>query len=405
VLEPAAADYRNKSPVRQQAAKDTIVCLNHQRIGACTDPPSAQCAPSAREPVQVSRPSRGSGRGQHQTRSQQPRRKSTNVLIASLLAWSRRRYGDRRNAEESAEPKRNDRRQLREAARLPAMSARGRLVSGLVTIVVALAGFMTAGALPAAAIPGTIQYVALGDSYAAGTASQLGGCPQSRDGYPALLDRKESRIDLTANATCSGATTTKVADTLPSALNGDTRLVTLTVGAADLGLSAVLAACLPGPSKQCDIAISNAQGLLGDCPGGESRLGDRLIELYGEVAEAAPRARIVVTGYPLLFESPAAGDPRAAINEATTDLNCVIERAVAATNDADVNIHYVDVTEEFAGHGIGSTKPSFIHDLFSDNGLPDPEAFHPNAAGYRAYAEAIKTKLPGGWLDKQQVLV
>ena len=25
--------------------------------------------------------------------------------------------------------------------------------------------------------------------------------------------------------------------------------------------------------------------------------------------------------------------------------------------------------------------------------------------GYRAYADAIKTKLPGGWLDKQKLLV
>ena len=44
----------------------------------------------------------------------------------------------------------------------------------------------------------------------------------------------------------------------------------------------------------------------------------------------------MVTGYPLLFESPQITGPNAgiitAINEATTDLNCVIERAVAATN-------------------------------------------------------------------------
>ena len=58
---------------------------------------------------------------------------------------------------------RNVGRQLREQARLPAVNARGRLVSGLITMVMALAGFVTAGALPAAAAPGTVQYVALGD--------------------------------------------------------------------------------------------------------------------------------------------------------------------------------------------------------------------------------------------------
>jgi hypothetical protein len=35
--------------------------------------------------------------------------------------------------------------------------------------------------------------------------------------------------------------------------------------------------------------------------------------------------------------------------------------------------------------------------------VPLPEAFHPNAKGYNAYANAIKTKLPGGWFDKSSV--
>jgi hypothetical protein len=77
------------------------------------------------------------------------------------------------------------------------MTARGRLLSCLVTVVMALAGFVTAGALPAAAAPSAIQYVALGDSYAAGTAIQP--CTQSGIGYPALIDL-ESRIEFTKNS-------------------------------------------------------------------------------------------------------------------------------------------------------------------------------------------------------------
>ena len=96
----------------------------------------------------------------------------------------------------------------------------------------ALAGFVTAGVLPAAAAPSTVQYVALGDSYAAGTASQLGGCPHGPDNYPELLDgSEESRIDLTAFAACSGWTTSDLLDVLdddgqPSPLSSHTRLVT-----------------------------------------------------------------------------------------------------------------------------------------------------------------------------------
>jgi lysophospholipase L1-like esterase len=280
------------------------------------------------------------------------------------------------------------------------MTARGRLLSGLVTMVIALAGFVTAGALPAAAKPPTVQYVALGDSYAAGTALDS-GCPLSPNGYPALLD-SESRIHLQANAACSGATTSEVANTQLSALNSGTRLVTLTVGGADLDLSRVLAVCAtPEPGDLCRGEILRVLELLGECPEGESALDRSLTDLYAQVADAAPKALIVVTGYPLLFKPPADTDPNAeiiaGINLATARLNCIIERAVA-TQPTEVNIRYVDVIAAFAEHGIGSTDP-FIHNL------PDPEAFHPNAAGYRAYAEAIKTKLPGGWLDKQQVLV
>jgi hypothetical protein len=80
------------------------------------------------------------------------------------------------------------------------MTARGRLLSGLVTMVIALAGFVTVGALPAAANSRDVQYIALGDSYAAGVGVPPYDdlvCFQSNNGYPALLD-SERRIDLLA---------------------------------------------------------------------------------------------------------------------------------------------------------------------------------------------------------------
>jgi lysophospholipase L1-like esterase len=282
------------------------------------------------------------------------------------------------------------------------MSARGRFLSVLVTIVIALAGFVTVGALPAAATPGAVQYVALGDSYAAGTAA--GGfpnCPQNPDGYPGLLDSEQS-IHLRANAACSGATTSSVATTQLSALKPGTKLVTLTVGAADLGLSAVLTACTPGASDACTAAINNALALLAVPPGGESVLFGRLTDLYADIADAAShKALIVVTGYPLLF-SPVPDDPNLAIklqiNAATTALNATIQQAVAATRATGVNIVYVDVVPAFLGHGIGGAVP-FI------NALPDPNAFHPNDLGYQAYAAAISAALPPAWLNGQTQLV
>jgi lysophospholipase L1-like esterase len=271
------------------------------------------------------------------------------------------------------------------------MSAGGRLLSVLVTIVIALAGFVTVGALPAAAAPKAVQYVALGDSYAAATAlgSSPDDCQHGDGGYPALLP-PGSRIDVPVNIACSGATISAVvANQLPTlkALNGDTRLVTLTVGAANLDLSGLLTACTQDPDN-CRLEIASRLARLPE-------LGSHLTGLYAEVAEVAPRARIVVTGYPHLFEP--VNPLFTAINAAIDQLNATIEQAVSAANDADVNVHYVDVTEEFAGHGIGALPPTELF-IFPEG----PDAFHPTPAGYQAYADAISAALPGGWFDKEK---
>jgi lysophospholipase L1-like esterase len=279
------------------------------------------------------------------------------------------------------------------------MTARGRLLS-VVTMVIALAGFVTVGALPAAANSDNVQYVALGDSYAAGVGAPphlpVTHCLQSDFGYPGVL-ASGKRIVLQVNATCAGATTTAVAHTVESGasgLNPETRLVTLTVGGNDLGFAGLAGACLAGTPEDCLKAIGAAEGKL-------TGLGSDLTKLYLEVAEAAPDARIVVTGYPFLVE-PSNATIVTAFRAATVRLNDTIEQAVAAAREADVKIVYVDVTAAFAGHGIGSSDP-FINDPSSDT--PGAVPFHPNADGYVAYADAIAAKLPNGWLDKNKKLV
>jgi lysophospholipase L1-like esterase len=163
----------------------------------------------------------------------------------------------------------------------------------------------------------------------------------------------------------------------------------------------VLAACTAGSPTQCQAAIGRANLLLPAECGDESELERRLTELYVKVAAAAPNALIVATGYPLLFEL-VQDDPDLAlktqINDATTRLNCAIETAVDNAQDADINIVYVDVTEAFAGHGIGCrcTVP-FINP--PGTGI---NAFHPTAAGYVAYAEAISAVLPSSWGTNQE---
>jgi lysophospholipase L1-like esterase len=127
------------------------------------------------------------------------------------------------------------------------------------------------------------------------------------------------------------------------------------------------------------------------------------------VAAEATNAFIVVTGYPYLFEQPFDCPPPAVppqspedimerINCATAALNSTIEQAVLSAEASGINIVYVDVTAEFAGHGIGGSEVPFINP--PGTGI---DAFHPTAAGYVAYAEAISAALPSAWLvDKKQ---
>jgi lysophospholipase L1-like esterase len=304
------------------------------------------------------------------------------------------------------------------------VNTRGRLISGLVTTVMALAGFVTAGTLPAAATASTVQYVALGDSYAAGVGATIvtpQPCGRSGNGYPELLD-DQGRIGPVDNVACFGATTSIVADTQVSKLEPDTRLVTLTVGGNDLGFVGLAGPCLSGglDTTECLAAIYKAVA--------DDRLSDldrNLTGLFTQVASAAPDARIVVTGYPILFEPgdpdhPSDFSPELVINpvnEAGARLNETIEDAVAAAND-DGNIYYVDVTEEFAGHGVlklindpTATEPvdpsAFIHSPFICAPTTNPlcqnlaAAYHPTDKGYHAYANAISAALPRGWLNKQ----
>lgn len=269
------------------------------------------------------------------------------------------------------------------------MTFRGRFMSCVVTILLAFAGPLTVGAVPvSAAIPRTLQYVALGDSYAAGqgTGSYLNSCLQSDEGYPALLDSRK-HLHLRANTSCSGATTFDVVESQLSPLNKGTKVVTLTVGANDLHVASIAAACTDGPSPACQAEINTAFALLATPPG---VLASHLASVYAAVAAAAPRAVILVTGYPYLFEPPTANNPNAAtivaINDATTALNGTIKRTVTTAQSAGLNIQYVDVTTAFAGHGIGSPVP-----YINSNG---PDAFHPNDAGYAAYAKALSSALP-----------
>ncbi|MCO4253901.1 SGNH/GDSL hydrolase family protein [Pseudarthrobacter cellobiosi] len=255
---------------------------------------------------------------------------------------------------------------------------RSAFAAGLATMAMAL-GFAAISA-EAAQSPLT-DYVALGDSYAAGQGAAPytdRTCFVSRRGYPVIADNLKG-VQLNANAGCSGYTSGAVAGNLPSSVTG-AEVITITVGANDVGTTGILLACLPAPSSaECGGALGATQAKLTD-----GTLATSLFTMVSFIRSQAPNAKIVLTGYPRLF---APDHPFAPVANPMVDgLNGVIAGVAGVTGS-----QFVDVTGAFAGHGVGSAAP-WIN--FNAANILDPANFHPTGEGYRLgyYASLVSQR-------------
>lgn len=256
---------------------------------------------------------------------------------------------------------------------------RGALTAALIALLLPL-GVATAASAAPPEIPVVAKYIAVGDSIAAGVGAgdykANDGCFRTTAGYPELLD-DVSRINLVKNAACSGATVIGVTTDQVKALNRGTTLVTITAGANGLNLPVLLAACAAGIDREpCLAAISAATTYRTQVLPGE------LTTLIHAVAQEAPLARIVVTGYPVPF-SPGLDPIWDAANLHATALNLTIATTVSAAAASGAPVVFAPV--DFTGHTIGSGNVLWINANFGDAST----FLHPNAAGYVAYRDAI----------------
>jgi len=241
----------------------------------------------------------------------------------------------------------------------------------------------------------TVDYVALGDSYAAGFGggAVLDACGRTAEGYPALLDELP-KVELDANVTCGGATASATPPAPPAgpvdlpeqiaslqaagSIDRDTDLVTLTIGGNDVRFTEVVQACAGAAlPATCVPALAAAQAYA------ETTLAPQVRQSLQQLRALAPRAELVLVGYPHLFDD--AGVPGLLTAEAAALFNAGTEslNAVLAGQLPDRRSTYVDVVDEFAGHGVGSADPWIIFGEAQAN-------LHPNATGYReGYLAAI----------------
>lgn len=260
--------------------------------------------------------------------------------------------------------------------------------AGVIVALVALLFGVTAPALAARpSTPVVEKYVALGDSYAAGqgAAAPLDSCLRSTAAYPVLIDA-EPRTNLLRTAACSGATIADVAATQLSQVNRGTTLVTLTVGANDLGAGAAYAVCVPDPtSLACAQATAAVYQILQS-----GAIAQGIADLILQIADRAPNARIIVSDYPEPFAPglPSPGGITDQVNALTVALDEQIATAVILASFDGANVELASVVDAFAEHGALGPDPW----LGSDPSNP-VTFLHPTLVGQDAYRDAVLAEL------------
>jgi lysophospholipase L1-like esterase len=243
-----------------------------------------------------------------------------------------------------------------------------------ISIVLATACMAAAPVLAMSASAGaasTVRYVALGDSYSSGlgagdSIASSGSCDRSSDAYSALWARANQPASY-ASVACAGATTSDVLSTQVQALSSSTTLVSITIGGNDVGFSSVMETCVLYSTSTCVQAIGAAEGEVSS-------------QLPGE---RAPGARVVVLGYPHLYDlarSPGciglSSTDRTDLNQAADLLDGQIQQAAARHRDV-----FADVRPAFAGHENCDGASSWMHAV---NFFDLSESYHPTAAGQSA---------------------
>jgi hypothetical protein len=267
-------------------------------------------------------------------------------------------------------------------------------LSLLAGLAAALAAGVTIGLQPAAQAAAG-PYTALGDSYSSGVGtrtyySDSGSCYRSPKAYPVLVAANLG-APLTF-AACSGAKVPDVLNQLGS-LTASTALVSVSVGGNDAGFADVITQCAKPWPYTCTNEINTANNYI------RNTLPGTLDNLYTQIHNRAPNARVAVVGYPRLFNgeecnalariSPA---EQSSLNQ-TADLLATTLSGRAAAH----GFGFVDVRSAFTGHAV-------CDDTEWLNGLSNPilESYHPNVTGHASgFAPLVRSKLSSLAVDQQ----
>ena len=234
----------------------------------------------------------------------------------------------------------------------------------------------------------TVNYVALGDSYAAGVGSgsyisSSGSCSRSTLAYPQLWANAHAPSSFNFVA-CSGAKTTDVNANQLSALSSATTLVSITIGGNDVGFSSVMEDCVLYSTSTCVNEVNAAENTA------RNQLPGWLDTTYNGIRSHAPNATVVVVDYPRFYHDlwyciGLSSTDRNKINEGADVLDGVISAAATRHGFA-----FADVRAAFAnGHEICDSN-SWLHSVDWTN---ITQSYHPTSAGQSGgYLPAFSAK-------------
>ena len=253
------------------------------------------------------------------------------------------------------------------------------------------------------------RYVALGDSYSAGplipTTDLAAGCARSDHNYPSLVAERLG-VGTFVDVTCSAATTrdlTHVQATFGDArvpaqldaLTRDTDLVTLGIGGNDLGLFSTLIDTCTRLRAADPTGAPCARRLAAQGPDLEAAtrtISTRVAAALQEVERRAPRAEVLLVGYPRLVPDsgtcprlPLARGDYAEGRRISETLDRSLRRAARRAR-----VTFVDMYAASRGHDICSAAP-WVNGRVTDR--QRALAYHPFAAGMRADADGVVAAL------------
>ena len=255
-------------------------------------------------------------------------------------------------------------------------------------------------------------------------------CPQALDDTPGqnapqTLTGRERRGVYWYSAAASGATTRQLNTSHPRLLDKFYLLppqsnifqklpakpdyVTVTFGGNDANFSEVVAACIALPKgNTLEKLLDDIWEEFYDGTRLQGSIQTRLRDLYTQVcATAGPQASVIVAGYPPLLSAGGlliSSKEAKLVNDSIREFNRQIELLVTSCREEDgMNIYYVSVEEEFAGHEAYTSDPYLFPVVFNGDidsfkdltqkGLVHYRSMHPNEKGVAAYARCVQKKI------------